>query len=73
MLNVVPIRFGRWLLRFAEIAWDDDALCWLYDGKFYNTDELYEVFLIFDKLGDVDNPVLNKTPNHVADSSPEAP
>ena len=73
MTKEISIRFGRWLLRFAEKAWDDNALCWMYDGKFYNTDELYEVFLIFDKLGDIENPVLNNTPNHITDSSTSAP
>ena len=39
-----PIKFGRWLLKYAKEGWDEGLLCWQYEGKFYNTDELYEEF-----------------------------
>ena len=39
-----PIKFGTWLLKYAKEGWDEGLLCWQYEGKFYDTDELYEVF-----------------------------
>ena len=39
-----PIKFGRWLLKYAKEGWDKGLLCWQYKGKFYNTDEIYEEF-----------------------------
>ena len=39
-----PIKFGRWLLKYATEDYDEGLLCWKYEGKFYNTDELYEEF-----------------------------
>lgn len=39
-----PVKFGRWLLKYAKEAWDEGLLCWQYEGKLYNTDELYEEF-----------------------------
>ena len=40
----VSIRFGRWLLKNAKEHWSEGLLCWLHEGKEYNTDELFEVF-----------------------------
>ena len=39
-----PIKFGRWLLKYAKEGWVEGTLCWQYEGKFYNTDELYNEF-----------------------------
>lgn len=39
------IRFARWLLKNATIEFDGQYLCWLYEGEFYDTAELYEVFV----------------------------
>lgn len=38
------IKFGRWLLENAKEAWDGPHLCWKYNGQYYNTDEIYEIF-----------------------------
>ena len=39
-----PIKFGRWLLKYAKEGWNEGLLCWRYNNKYFNTDELYEVF-----------------------------
>ncbi len=39
-----PIKFGRWLLKYAKEAWDEGFLCWEHEGRFYDTNELYEKF-----------------------------
>ena len=39
-----PIKFGRWLLKYTKEGWVEGTLCWQYEGKFYNTDELYNEF-----------------------------
>lgn len=39
-----PIKFGRWLLKYAAAGWDEGALCWQYEGRYYDTDELYNEF-----------------------------
>jgi len=40
----VSIKFGRWLLKYATGIDSGNGLCYLYDGKEYNTDEIYKVF-----------------------------
>lgn len=39
------VRFGRWLLKYAKPVFNERYLCWSYENKFYDTDELYEVFI----------------------------
>ena len=45
--ETICVKFGRWLLKNADPAFDKDALCWLIrtENKYYNTDELYTLFL----------------------------
>jgi hypothetical protein len=50
-IDIQPIRFGRWLLKNAKEGWDglaekvyQDGLCWCYNGNYYQTNELYEIF-----------------------------
>lgn len=43
--ETICIKFGRWLLKYANAEFDKDVLCWKYECKFYNTDELYKLFL----------------------------
>jgi hypothetical protein len=45
--ETICIKFGRWLLKNADPSFDKDALCWMHREykKFYNTDELYKLFL----------------------------
>lgn len=38
--------FGRWLLKHCYTTIDDDSdLCWTYKKKFYNTAQLYDIFM----------------------------
>lgn len=39
-----PIKFARWLLKNAIYGWEEGFLCWKYNEKYYDTDELYEEF-----------------------------
>lgn len=41
-----PIKFGRWLLKNAKEHWEDGLLCWSYEGKSYNTEELFKIFCV---------------------------
>lgn len=43
--ETICIKFGRFLLKYGNPEFDKDALCWKYENKFYNTDELYKLFL----------------------------
>jgi hypothetical protein len=47
--DVHPIEFGRWILKYCNAVFDGDSLCWSHnwddDRIYYNTDELYELFL----------------------------
>ena len=41
-----PVHFGRWLLGHAEQVLDSGGyLCYKYNGKEYNTDQIYLVYL----------------------------
>ena len=40
----LPIAFGRWLLKYATHDYKDSYLCWNYESKHYDTDELYSIF-----------------------------
>ena len=40
------IKFGRFLLRNCRMTYEDARwACWRYEGKIYDTDEIFEVFL----------------------------
>lgn len=40
-----PIAFGRWLLKYAYHAYDDELLLtWEFEKRLYDTDELYKIF-----------------------------
>jgi hypothetical protein len=42
--ETICIKFGRWILK--NVGEDhSNGSCWLYEGKQYNTDELYKIFL----------------------------
>lgn len=41
--NEMAIKFGRWLLLYAEPTWQDNLLIWKYEKKNYNTDVLYKL------------------------------
>lgn len=42
----LAIKFGRFLLKYGVHHFDKEgSLCWMYEGKEYNTDELFEIFL----------------------------
>ncbi len=39
------IKFGRWLLKYSTPTWSEGLLCWLYQNKLYDTEEIYKIFL----------------------------
>ncbi len=39
------IQFSRWLLKNTEATVYENVLCWKFEGNFWNTDELYEIFI----------------------------
>lgn len=44
--HIEAIRFGRFLLKYCFIHWTkDNSLCWMYEGKEYDTVELHEEFI----------------------------
>ena len=45
MITDECIKFGRWLLKNASEGYVNHMLCWKYNNEFYNTDELYEIYI----------------------------
>jgi len=43
-LEFLPIKFARWCMKYANARDIGNGLCYEYEGKEYNTDELFEVF-----------------------------
>jgi len=45
------LKFARWILKYCNMGFDrNNGLCYQYEGIYYNTDELYEIFRQFEKL-----------------------
>lgn len=42
--DISPVKFGRWLLKYATAVDSGNGLCYKYEGVEYNTDELYKIF-----------------------------
>jgi len=43
--EIHPVKFGRWLLKYATPHYNEEGLaCWLYGTVEYDTHELYERF-----------------------------
>ncbi len=41
----MAIKFGRWLLKYAATESTYTGDCWSYECEFYNTDELFDIFV----------------------------
>lgn len=60
------IKFGRWLLKYADSVDSGDGLCWKYEGRKYNTDELYLEYKTLENLTkeDLQYEMIKPVPNN---------